>query len=593
MLVGPSLGRTFGRALLFALLFADTSGCGRSKPVGAEGGTDASPPDGAGDATNGRTVDATDGDATALDGDANETPGLRPPPPALDCAPYQAGCVVHVVPGGASAGTGLTWPTALGDVQEALDRATCGCTVWIAAGTYTPTRALDPTDPDPRNTSFYLWPGVTVLGGFAGGEASPDARPATGGETILSGDLGAPGVRGDNAYHVVVGADRAVLDRLTIRDGEANGFLAGQGVGGGLLVFGADVTLRDVRVTDNTAATGAGMWSDERSSPTLSGCTLERNVADVGGGVFTSGPAATIERSTFRDNVAVFVGGGVAHQGELLAVRDSTFVHNRGDYGGALALSKGTSYVERSWLEANISGLFGGALIVRTSAWARFDSSVFAANGSVGHGGAITVWTAKLELQGVTITGNRAAFGGGFVVKDRARLTIGDSIVWRNPDDSGKAFFLEGEDNSINATTCAIPDEVPSTTSVSADPLLGNVPLDTRFTEAKGTEGTLAIATADTYFDVGDRVELGDDGVERRVTAVAAHSITVAPPLAVASPRFLRVDRWAADAPNLTLDLAPRAGSPLIDAARATAPAKDVHGSARVGAPDIGAIEKR
>lgn len=589
MVVGPTLGRTFGRALLFALLFADTSGCGRSKPVGADAGAT----DAGGDATDGRTLDVSDGGAAAPDGDASAGPALRPPSPALDCAPYQAGCVVHVVPGGASAGTGLTWPTALGDVQEALDRATCGCAVWIAAGTYTPTRALDPADPDPRNTSFYPWPGVSMLGGFAGGEASPDARPATGSETILSGDLGAPGVRGDNAYHVVVGADRAVLDRLTIRDGEANGFLAGQGVGGGLLVFGADVTLRDVRVTDNTASTGAGLWADGLSSLSLSGCTLERNVADVGGGVFTSGMTTTIERSTFRDNVAVFVGGGVAFQGDTLAVRDGTFVHNRGDYGGALALSGGTSYVERSWFEANISGLFGGAVIVRTSATARFDSSVFTANGSVGHGGAVTVWTARLTLEGVTLVGNHAAFGGGFVAKDRARLTIGDSVVWRNDDDGGKTFFIEGQDNVIDATACAIPDEVPNADSFADDPELGNVPLGTRFTEAKGTEATLQIATASATFTVGDRVELGDDGVERSVTAVAAHSITVAPPLAAPSPRFLRVDRWADDAPNLTLDLAPRTGSPLIDGARATAPTTDVRGGARVGAPDIGALERR
>jgi hypothetical protein len=578
---------------LLALLMA--LGCGRSKPPGSDGGGDAPVLDGSREASGGDEGDGGLATDASRDGDTEPAPALRPPPPVVDCAPYQAApsCAIHVVRGGAQDGAGLTWATALGDVQAALDRAICGCAVWIAAGTYTPTRLLEPSDGDPRNTSFYLWPGVTAYGGFAGGEASVDARPATGSETILSGDLGQPGVRGDNAYHVVVGADGAVLDGLTIRDGEASGFLAGQGVGGGVFIFDADVTLRRVRVTDNTGATGAGVWNDSRSSPTLSDCAVERNVADVGGGVYTSGPAATIERTVFRENVGVFVGGALAHQGDAITVRDSTFIHNRGDYGGALAFSKGAARVERTWFESNTSGLFGGVLIVRTGASARVESSVLTANGSVGHGGAVTVWTAALELAGVTLVGNHAAFGGGFVVKDGARLTIGDSVVWRNSDDAGKTFFFEGEDNHVDVSTSSFPDEVASTASFAGDPLLGNVPLDTRFTEAKATEAMLAIATADTYFDVGDRVELGDDGVERRVTAVGAHSLTIAPPLAAASPRFLRVDRWAADAPNLTLDLTPRAGSPLIDAARASAPAADVRGNARVGAPDVGALERR
>jgi hypothetical protein len=41
------------------------------------------------------------------------------------------------------------------------------------------------------------------------------------------------------------------------------------------------------------------------------------------------------------------------------------------------------------------------------------------------------------------------------------------------------------------------------------------------------------------------------------------------------------------------MDLAPRASSPLVDAARPAAPPVDVHGVASVGGTDIGAIERR
>ena len=45
-------------------------------------------------------------------------------------------------------------------------------------------------------------------------------------ETILSGDIGAPGAPSDNCYHVVTGSatdETAVLDGFTVTDGNANG----------------------------------------------------------------------------------------------------------------------------------------------------------------------------------------------------------------------------------------------------------------------------------------------------------------------------------------------------------------------------------
>jgi hypothetical protein len=71
----------------------------------------------------------------------------------------------------------------------------------------------------------------------------------------------------------------------------------------------------------------------------------------------------------------------------------------------------------------------------------------------------------------------------------------------------------------------------------------------------------VTLAQADQHFTVGDRIELGDDGVERKVTEVTAGTITVAPAWATETPRWLRVDRWAATAPSLTLDLRVAASS--------------------------------
>jgi hypothetical protein len=585
-------------------------GCGDGRPaLTADGGDardapvgDVDAPAGDGNVTDwSPDADAAGGDApidgggTDASGDGDAGPQLPPlVPPTVDCTPYAGlpACVLHVAPGGAAAGAtaGLTWATAFGDLQDALDRATCACTVHVAAGTYLPSRGPDPADPDPRAHAFLIWPRVRVLGGFAGTEDNPAMRPGDR-PTILSGDIGEVGLRDDNTYHVVLPADGASLDRVTVSGGQANGFNIGQGVGAGIFVVGAHLSLVDVTVVDNDAGTGAGLWADDQSKLTVGGGLFARNVAEVGGGIAT-GAATEIIGTTFTDNLGVFVGGAISSNAQKLEVRRAAFDRNRGDFGASIAVSAGDALVERTWFEGNHAGLFGGALFVRLGAHARLTNSVVAANSSVGHAGALTVWTASLDVDACTIADNSATFGGAVLVKDGARVSLTDTVLWRNSDDLGKTFFLEGENNQLTVTSCAVPAEVPATASISADPgapLLGNVPLATRFAEARGTTGDAVIlANADKHFTAGDRVELGDDGVSRSVTAVTASTITISPPWPTITPRFLRVDRWAAAAPSLTMDLAPTAGSPLVDAASAAAPMLDVALRGRVDVPGVG-----
>ncbi|HEX4405453.1 MAG TPA: right-handed parallel beta-helix repeat-containing protein [Polyangia bacterium] len=582
-----------------ALLALATTACASSSnaPAEVDAGTDA-PGERGGDGARDLVADrARDVVADAADGDASAPPfSLGLAPPAVDCAPYAAAaaCTLHVASGAPSGGDGLTWATAFTDVQDALDRAPCGCAVWIAAGTYLPTRSLDPpgATPDARDRSFVLWPGAQVLGGFVGDEVDATAR-APGHETILSADLGVTGTLADNAYHVVIGADGATLDGLTLRDAEAiDGLAGGQGVGAGLFVFGASMTLRNVVVSDNDAESGAGIYADERSRVHIVGCTFARDSSNDGGALVVLGDVATVESSLFEDNVGTFSGPAITTFAGALSVTDSRFLRNRGDSGGAVTVSGGDATFARCWFEGNEAGSFGGAMLVRFDAAAHVSSSVFVANGSVGFGGALAVWTASLEVEAATIVDDTAAFGGAFLVKDGSQFRLADSVVWRSLDDEGHAFDLDGAASTLDVATSDLPAEVAATASFDADPMFGNVPLATRFAEEAGDVGDLPVANADKVFAVGDRVELGVDGVARTVTAVAGDQVSFAPPLTVAVPRFARIDLWAADAPSLTLDLSPRAGSPLIDAASAAAPALDVFGHARDGKPDIGAVER-
>jgi hypothetical protein len=577
------------RSLLLAALLA--FGCGKQKGLTTDGGSDA------GDAAvELREEVAEAGDAWDGEGGDGSDPGLPAlVPPKVDCTPYGEvpNCALRVAPGGQAGNDGLTWATALADVQDALDLATCGCTVWIAAGSYLPARGPDATDPDPRARSFMVWSNIQVFGGFAGNEDSLEAR-TPGHETILSGDLGDLDVRDDNTYHVVWPGTGSSLQSVTVSGGHANGFNVGQGVGAGIFMVGVSVSLANVSVTDNDAGSGGGVWADDESELAVVGGSFARNVADVGGGIGSSAKTTTIADTLFYENVGVFIGGAVASQSPVLRVDGATFTRNRGDFGASVALSAGDGVVNQCWFEGNVAGLFGGALFLRLGSHARLTNSVVVANASIGHGGGLTVWTAKLDVDFTTIVGNSATFGGAVLVKDGARFSLTDSVLWRNSDDTGKTFFLEGADNEVSITSSDLPPEVSATTSFDEDPLLGNVPLGTRFAESKGSAADqMTLAQADQHFAVGDRIELGDDGVERHVTAVTSGAISFTPAWATQTPRFLRVDRWAASAPSLTLNLVPTAASPLKDAASMVAFPADALGKSRDGKADIGALEFR
>ena len=118
-------------------------------------------------------------------------------------------------------------------MQAAIELASVSkAAVWIKAGTYRPAKH------DDRIAAFILYDDVKVYGGFAGTETALTQRPAAGRQTVLS----ARAAKGTYRYpHVLYGADNVLLDGLTIRDGNANGFTY-NGKGGGLLAYHAGKT---------------------------------------------------------------------------------------------------------------------------------------------------------------------------------------------------------------------------------------------------------------------------------------------------------------------------------------------------------------
>lgn len=238
---------------------------------------------------------------------------------------------------------GLSWGTALSDLQAAIELASVSkADVWIKAGTYRPARK------DDRIAAFTLYDGVKLYGGFAGTETTLEQRPASGARTILAAKADKDGYR---YPHVVYGADDTLLDGLTLRDGRALGSTY-NGKGGGLLAYHAGKTF-----LPHDAAVGFRM--------TLKNCRFERNEALEGGAIYAYGKAnLTISDTVFEDNRAVYGGANVNREGVVANCQACSFVGNGARQDGGATYEDYGSHVtyRESRFSSNRARHQGGAI---------------------------------------------------------------------------------------------------------------------------------------------------------------------------------------------------------------------------------------
>jgi hypothetical protein len=288
----------------------------------------------------------------------------------------------------AGANNGSSWADAYsgaGGLTAALAASVSGDEIWVADGTYTPSTS------GVRGTSFTFKNGVTVYGGFAGGETSVAQRNFVANLTILSGDLAGndgSNVFTDNSFHVLNGAGSnatAVYDGFTVRGGNANSSANDDRGGGILCLSGANPTLRNCIFTANRCTFGGGAGYINSASPTFLSCTFDANLGSNFGGAFdmASGVGATFDRCVFKNN----------------------------------------------------SAARAGAIEIFGSSPVKVSNSLFFANTSTGSGGggAIYISSSAAQIKNCTIIGNSAtANAGGGILASGGSPTITNCIVMQN-----------------------------------------------------------------------------------------------------------------------------------------------------------------
>lgn len=250
------------------------------------------------------------------------------------------------------ANDGSSWANAFqtsDGLQLALAVAVAGDDIFVADGTYLATQV------GTRSASFQLLNGVTLYGGFLGGESSPTERPPLGSApSILSGDLAGndgAGTLGDNSFHVIrtVGTNAtAVLDGFDVQGGNANGGGSNNDRGGGILCVGSvSPTVRNCRFLNNRSSFGgAAGYCNNGAAPTFTDCTFENGVGGSFGGAFdiAGGGAVRYERCLFRNNTAARAGALEVFATTGVVVNNCVFFDNTAtgsNGGGAIWVGSG------------------------------------------------------------------------------------------------------------------------------------------------------------------------------------------------------------------------------------------------------------
>lgn len=248
----------------------------------------------------------------------------------------------YVKPGGT--GDGLSWDNASGNIQNMIDELANNANgqageVWVAAGIYTPQSQL--ISGTAYSASFRMRDGISVYGGFAGGETSKLKRVKgtmpwdftnktileaayydhnnfswTNNKWTLTSDSRhvvwfAP-MPGESAFTNVT-----TLDGVTIQGGYAQG---GTGLddfktdrGGGVYMDGANAYLSNCIVKENYATgNGGGVYlKDGRVQTSL----IYNNNADADGGAVYVDDAGLVLRSMLSNNSAHNGAGAYLHNG--------------------------------------------------------------------------------------------------------------------------------------------------------------------------------------------------------------------------------------------------------------------------------------
>jgi hypothetical protein len=381
-----------------------------------------------------------------------------------------------------------------------------------------------------------------------GGGISNAAIPGTGNITLVRSTVNRDVADGDGGGLCVLGNGQGQGSVLTVSGSTIQRNLAGNG--GGISAF--QVNLTNSTVSGNAVNNIGGGISAVTAN--LTNCTVSGNAADNNsGGILAT--TVTLTNSTVSGNHATDVAGGIGANTATLI--NSTVSGNAAANDGG-GISAGTVTLTNSTVSGNAAINAGGGGILATTA--TLTNSTVSGNAAGRLGGGISATT--VTLTNSTVSGNAAGAEGGGILA--TSVTLLNVTVTDNSSRAGGGVFLR------NAGTSSVRNSIIAANLVDS---VGTGP-DVSGTFTSGGHNLIGDGTGATGFTNGtngDQVGTAVNPIDARLGLLANNG-----------------------GPTLTHALLP--DSPAIDLGDNTGvPTADQRGGAflrTVGsAPDIGAFE--
>ena len=241
---------------------------------------------------------------------------------------YLVICIVGLVCASSAVGATLNVPAEYPTIQSAIDAATDGDTVLVAAGTH---------------FENLVWENKSIA--LIGSGADVTIIDASGSGRCLT---------------MSSVPDTARIEGFTFTGGSVDG-----GVGGGIKLDWSDATLMDNRISENSAKWGGGLYMQHSDATLMDNIISGNSVGRVGGGLLVGSSSPTLTNNTISGNWAGEGGAGLWVNVSPATINNNTIKGNSaGLWGGGLVIWAASSTLANNTITGNSAGMWGGGVDV-------------------------------------------------------------------------------------------------------------------------------------------------------------------------------------------------------------------------------------
>ncbi len=312
---------------------------------------------------------------------------------------------------------GTSWANSFNSLQSALDIAIDGSQIWVAQGTYYPSKMIEGTSD--RDKAFQMKKGVAIYGGFGGFEIDMYQRNLNTYNSILSGDIGTIGEINDNCYHVINNNSEMAPDNNSILDGFEIRYASASAIKNNR----ASIVLKYIKFRNNEGANGTAIYSfkdtlniqycdfsdnlnyaiaNDSNKVTIGFCNFERKDLSEDFRVMAminSASSVNISNCSFNRLNNIGYSGSLANSYSNMYITNSVFISNKlirdvqnvQPYcASVINNNHSTAFVYKCKFDSNYSA-FGSGVIYDIISSSTYRSCSFASNRTDSSGGVIAI----------------------------------------------------------------------------------------------------------------------------------------------------------------------------------------------------------